>query len=106
MLKYCAVFSLWAGLGLAGDFITGQAARLVIGQPLFTRQDSGASDTLLGGVGGLAFAGDTLFAADANRLALGPINNRVLLYQNFSTMAPSPTAVFNFDLSTRCPVCV
>ena len=77
MLKNCALISLCACACLAGDFITGQGARLVIGQANFTQQDSGASDTLLGGVGGVAYAADTLFVADSNRIGFTPINNRV-----------------------------
>src|SRR5229473_7945616 len=105
MLKYCAVFSLWAGLGLAGDFITGQAARVVIGQSTFTSQNFGVSDTLIGSVGGLAFANDTLFVTDANRLGLQPINNRVLLFTNLSQTIPQPKASIGI-FTGRCPVCV
>src|SRR5579862_3155011 len=105
MLKYCAALSLCAALGLAGDFLTGQAARMVIGQTTFTAQNSGGansatgatgasgatgvagppgppSNTAFGAMGGLAFANDTLFVTDANRLGLLPINNRVLLFTN------------------------
>jgi uncharacterized protein (TIGR03437 family) len=117
MLKYCALFSLCAGVTLAADFMTGQAARLVIGQVNFTQQDplpclptdanSGncASATLLGGVGGIAYApgADTLIVTDANRIGLTPINHRVLMYHNLSKMLPAPTA--SFDVGPRCPVC-
>src|SRR5258708_23134507 len=83
MIKTCAFFSLCASVGLgasasAGNFVTGQGARLVLGQTNFTSQTPGASDTLLGGAGGLAFAGDTLFVADSNRVGFTPVNNRVL----------------------------
>ena len=80
MLKYCAFFSLCAGVGFAQQFETGQAARLVVGQTSFTSQVFGASDTLLGGAGGLAFANDTLFVADSNRVGFLPLNNRVLMF--------------------------
>ena len=76
MLKYCALFSLCAGVSLAADFLTGQAARLVIGQTTFTQQLAGTADTLLGGVGGVAYANNTLLVADANRIGLLPDNNR------------------------------
>ncbi len=105
MLKYCALFSLCAGVGLAGDFFTGQAARLVIGQTSFTSQISGASDTLLGGVGGLAFAANTLFVADSNKIGFTPVNNRVLLFQNVSQTMPTPLAEIP-AYSGMCPVCV
>ncbi len=113
MLKYCAIFSLCAGLSLAADFLTGQAARLVIGQTTFTQQDpppcditvgNCASASLLGGVGGLAYANNTLFVTDANRPGLTPINNRVLIYKNLSQKLPQPTDQLPAT-GVRCPVC-
>src|SRR5271154_2781559 len=96
MLKYCAFFSLCAALGLSQTFITGQAARLVIGQTTFTSQNNGASNTILGSISGLAYANDstggTLFIADSNRVGLQPVNNRVLMYSNMAQMVPQPTA--------------
>ena len=107
MLKYCAVFSLCAAVctvnGLAGDFMTGMAARAIIGQTTFTSQDSGASNTLLGGVGGIAYANNTLFVTDANRLGNAPINNRVVIFNNISHMVPSVQAEIGPN-SGRCPV--
>ncbi len=105
MLKYCAVFSLCAGLGLAADFMTGMAARAIIGQTTFTSQTSGASNTMLGGVGGLAYANNTLFVADGNRLGNQPINNRVVMYGNLSKMIPGAKAEIGPNTG-RCPVCV
>ncbi|HEV8144736.1 MAG TPA: hypothetical protein VGP79_00065 [Bryobacteraceae bacterium] len=104
MQKYCALISLCAGAALAGDFVTGQAARLVIGQPLFTQQQPGASEVLLGAVGGVAFAGDTLFVTDSNTVAYTPINNRVLFFRNVSTTIPGPRAELG-PYTGRCPVC-
>ncbi len=98
-------------MALSADFITGQAARLVIGQTTFTAQNSGgatgsgpASDTVFGAMGGLAYANNTLFVTDANRVGLQPINNRVLMFTNLSSSLPQPTAALQ-DF-TRCPVCV
>src|SRR5690348_6493429 len=105
MLRYCALFSLCAGVSLAGDFVTGQGARMVIGQTTFTSQTPGASDTLIGGVGGVAFAGDTLFVADSNRIGFQPVNNRILLFQNISQTMPAPLASIP-AFQGRCPVCV
>src|SRR5258706_7449749 len=105
MLKYCALISLCAGAALAGDFVTGQAARLVIGQPLFTQQNPGASATLLGAVGGVAFAGDTLFVTDSNTVASTPINNRVLFFNSVSTSLPGPRSELGV-FTGRCPVCM
>ena len=48
------------------------------GRPLSRHQQPGASNTLLGAVGGVAYANGTLFVADSNRTGLIPINNRVL----------------------------
>jgi uncharacterized protein (TIGR03437 family) len=105
MLKYCALLSLCAGVGLGANFLTGQGARLVIGQPTFTAQLPGASDTLLGSLSGIAFAGDTLFVADSNRIGLTPVNNRVLLFQNVSQTLPQPLSAIP-PYSGSCPVCV
>jgi uncharacterized protein (TIGR03437 family) len=105
MLKYCALFSLCASAGLAQpQFVTGQAARLVIGQTSFTSQNYGASNTLLGGAAGVAFAGNTLFVADSNRIGLSPINNRVLLFENMSQTLPTALQVIP-AYSGLCPVC-
>jgi len=90
--------------GQAASFTNGQAARLVIGQPTFTSQDSNSSDTVVGGVSGLAYANDTLLVADSNRVGAGPSNHRVLVYQGVSSMLPSPTAELTY--SRKCPVCV
>ncbi len=106
MFKKCALFSLCASVCLGqAQFVTGQAARLVIGQTSFTSQTSGASNTLLGAVGGLAFAADTLFVADSNNLGLTPDNNRVLMFQHTSQALPAPTAQIP-AYSGNCPVCV
>jgi uncharacterized protein (TIGR03437 family) len=88
----------------SGSFQLGQAARLVVGQTTFTAEDPNSSDTVIGAASGVAFAGDTLFVADSNRIGALPSNNRVLLFQNASSMFPSPTAALNY--STKCPVCV
>jgi hypothetical protein len=104
MLKYCVFLPLCAGLALSADFITGQAARLVIGQVTFTSQQFGATNTAIGSVGGLAFANNTLFVTDANRLGLLPINHRVLMFGNMSNL-PQPTAPIP-AFTSRCPVCV
>jgi phage tail sheath gpL-like len=102
-MRFICAFLLAVNAGLAAEFITGQAARLVIGQTTFTAQEQGASESLLGGVSGLAYANDTLFVADANPVGADPINNRVLLFKNLSLMLPGPTDEI---INTRpCPVC-
>ena len=86
-MKCISIFLFSAAAVCAADFTTGQAARLVIGQSTFTSQDSNSSDTILGGASGLAFAADTLFVADSNRVGASPSNHRVLLFQNASGMS-------------------
>lgn len=84
---------------------TGQAARLIIGQPTFTAQDIGASERQLGAVSGIAYANDTLYVVDANRLNATPNNHRVLVFPNISAQFPAPEQelpVNNF----RCQICV
>jgi uncharacterized protein (TIGR03437 family) len=103
MFKTCALLSLCACVGLAADFVTGQGARLVIGQTTFTQQQPGASDTLLGGVGGVAYANGILFVADSNRLGLTPVNNRVLLFPTQSFPGPLDTIR---PFLARCAVCL
>lgn len=85
--------------------MTGMAARAIIGQSTFTSQESGASNTLLGGVGGLAYANNTLFVTDANRVGNQPLNNRVVMFGNLSKMVPAVKAEIGPN-SGRCPVCV
>ena len=72
------------------NFSTGQAARLVIGQPNFSADDYGASNKLLGSPSGLAYANGTLWVNDANRLGALPSNNRVLRFSDLATY-PGPT---------------
>ena len=55
MLKYCALISLCALVGSGAEFVTGQGARLVIGQRTFTAQEAGTSNNLLGGAGALTY---------------------------------------------------
>ena len=101
----CVSIILFSGAVLcAADFITGQAARLVIGQSTFTSQDPNSSDLILGGVSGLAYAADTLFVADSNRVGASPTNHRVLLYRSLSGMLPRPTDSLTYD--RKCPACV
>jgi len=103
-MKFFAVLLLAANSTFAATFTTGQAARLVIGQKTFTEQAEGASDTVLGGVGGVAYGGDMLVVSDANRVAAEPINHRVLIYKGLSSMLPKPTDPLEY--TQRCPVCV
>ena len=103
-MKCISIFLFCAAAVCAADFTTGQAARLVIGQTTFTSQDSNSSDRILGAASGIAYAGDTLFVADSNRVGASPTNHRVLLYQNLSGMLPRPTDPLTYN--SKCPVCV
>ncbi len=103
-MRSLALFLLTVSLSLAADFRTGQAARLVIGQPTFTAQEPAGSQQVVGAASGLAYANDMLVVADSNRVGAAPINNRVLIYRSLSTMLPAPTA--SLDYTQRCPVCV
>lgn len=103
-MKCISAFLICAAAACAADFTTGQAARLVIGQPNFTAQQDASSNTILGAASGLAYAADTLFVADSNRVGATPINHRVLLFKNVSTTLPVPTA--ELPPSSTCPICV
>ena len=104
-MKCIQVFFLCATAVSAQNFVTGQAARLVVGQPNgFTAQDTNSSNVTIGGASGLAVAGDTLFVADSNRVGVTPSNNRVLIFTNLSSQLPAPTA--QLQNLTKCPVCV
>src|SRR5882672_10631561 len=96
-MKRIAIFVFFAAVVCAADFAGGQAARLVIGQLTFTSQDSNSSDTILGGASGLAYAADTLFVADSNRVGASPSNHRVPLYQNVPGMLPRPTDTLTYN---------
>ena len=104
MFKYLTFLTLCAGMSCAANFMTGQAARAVIGQPYFTAQNSGVSNTVFGGIGGLAYANNTLFATDANRLGLLPNNNRVLIFNNLGQLLPPADADIEPYMG-RCPMC-
>ncbi|MEQ1946162.1 MAG: hypothetical protein ABL995_03170 [Bryobacteraceae bacterium] len=106
MLKSSFFLTLCAGLlpCYAADFLTGQAARAVIGQGTFVTQTTNATEGTFGGVGGLAFAGNTLYATDANRLGLGNNNNRVLMFGNLRDTLPGPLDEIQPNTS-RCPLC-
>jgi uncharacterized protein (TIGR03437 family) len=104
-MKCIPVFLLSATAVFAQSFFTGQAGRLVVGQPNgFTAQDTNSSNTTIGSASGIAVAGDMLFVADSNRVGASPSNNRVLIFTNISSQLPAPTAQLPY--SSKCPVCV
>lgn len=103
-MKWICVLFLMAEACFASDFVTGQAARLVIGQTTFTSADPNSTNSIIGGASGVAYAADTLFIADDNRIGAVPDNNRVLIMPNLSGMLPSPTASLTYN--STCPICV
>jgi hypothetical protein len=103
-MKGISVFLLGAASVFAADFVTGQAARLVIGQTTFTAADPNSTNSIIGGAGGVAYAGNTLFVADSNRLGALPSNHRVLVFSNVSNSFPRATDPL-LPVS-KCPVCV
>ncbi len=104
------------------QYTTGQAARLVIGQPRFSAQRgvdvtvTGTSpnttttvtyetlQTLIGSAQGVAYANGTLIVADANRMGATPDNNRVLIYNNIGSWLPGPHDDI-LQNGTPCPLC-
>jgi uncharacterized protein (TIGR03437 family) len=101
----CIVLIVFSAAALfAADFNTGQAARAVVGQPQFTRQDAAPTDTVIGGASGVAFANNMLFVADSNRVGATPSANRVLIFTDVGSALKTPTA--EWDYTQRCPVCV
>src|SRR5258708_2971980 len=103
-MKVIPIFFLCAAAPFPPPFTPGQAPTLVVGQEAFTGQGSNSRGTIVGGVSGLAYAADTLFVADSNRVGASPSNHRVLLFQNLSGMLPSPAAQLTYN--RKCPVCV
>jgi uncharacterized protein (TIGR03437 family) len=105
----------------AVNFLTGQAARITIGQvtftdeyvppPIITTTNGTTTETptatqyQLGAVDGVAYANNTLFVVDAIHLIETglPVNNRVLIYNNISQFMYNPTA--EVPQGGRCPVC-
>ena len=107
-MKLCLLAFISTGVALAAtasDFMTGQAARILIGQVNFTQQDIGTpSQFVLGAVSGLAYANNMLFVVDSNHIQATPVQNRVLIYHNLSSLVPVSTE--EIPQGTRCPVCV
>jgi uncharacterized protein (TIGR03437 family) len=68
-------------------FQNGQAARAVVGQITFTVGNNNPSQQTLGGVSGIAWAGNRLYAADSNVLGATPSDNRVMVFD--TTLIPT-----------------
>lgn len=92
-------------------FVNGQAARLVIGQPTFTRQRPVSSRETIGSAAGIAVVGNRLFIADGNEVGATPLNNRLLIYNDLSSFLYDPTEELpqpgaGLPDDNFCPVCV
>ncbi len=105
-MKYAFVLLMAAASAWPAEmsFTTGQAARLVVGQSTFTTANPGTAQGILGGPHGVAYANDTLFVVDSNKLGATPVNNRVMIYRNFSRKLPGVTDAIREDQG-RCPIC-
>lgn len=88
------------------EFVTGQAARLVVGQKPFTEQSPESSDTVLGGVAGVAFANGTLIVADSNGVGASPVNHRIMIYRDLPPFVRDIHAEFPQEGEQRCPACI
>jgi len=105
-MKHLSIFLLSSVVTFAADFLTGQAARITIGQQTFTSQDTGnPSATQVGAVGGVAYANNTLFVVDSNHVQADPVLNRVLIFQNISQYNLDPASPIP-QQGQRCAVCV
>lgn len=102
-MKWLALLAVSTGFACAAEFVTGQAARLTIGQDTFTAQLPGTSEYRVGAASGIAIVNDTLFVADSSRIQANPQNNRVLIYNNLSGKLPGPKD--SIPSGFRCAVC-
>lgn len=108
-MKALFAILLAAQTAFCADYLTGQAARLVIGQKNFTSilaEVPPATQGVLGAVGGVGYANNHLFIADGNKIGGYPVNNRVEIYTPVSNL-PTPTSVpQSSQLGDNCPVCI
>src|SRR5262249_31994652 len=106
-MKHLFLLALISSIGAQADnFLTGQAARAVIGQVTFPEEDVRlpTNQFVLGAVSGVAYANNTLFVVDSNHIQATPIQNRVLIYNNLSGLIPGLSD--EIPQGTRCPICV
>lgn len=99
------IFVLGCGAATAGQFSTGQAAVSVVGQFDFSSTLPGAEAYQLGTVSGVTLVGDRLIVSDGGFPFAAPINNRVLIFNDFSRLRPGMSAdvvVGQADFGARC----
>jgi len=102
-VKYFVLSLACAAISPSAEFFSGQAARMLIGQKTFTAQEPVPAADTLGGVGGLAFANNTLFVADSNRVGSFPNNHRVLIFRSIDAVTLPVNAIV--PQINRCPAC-
>jgi hypothetical protein len=101
----CLVLFLVSTVGFAADYMTGQAARAILGQVSFTSQDTGSPSAFqLGAVSGLAYANGTLFVVDSNHIQADPVYNRVVIFKSLPQYFTDPKATI--PQGVRCPLCL
>ena len=89
----------------APAFLTGQGARVIIGQATFTDALPKTDNRSLGAAGGVAFANNILFVADSVRFSgTTPQNRRVVMYRDILGKVRNAADPIPPDIS-RCPVC-
>jgi uncharacterized protein (TIGR03437 family) len=103
------LFPLLATTLEAQNFITGQAARAVLGQTVFTTGDSNPSQQVLGGASGLAYdpIHGRLYVADSNRIGSFPQDHRVLVFDTHKIPEAHVDLTTDTDLAsqTSCYLC-
>lgn len=85
-------------------FVNGQAARLVVGQVHFTRQNPTPARNVSGAASGLAVGGNRLFVAEGSKIGASPRAHRVSVYENLAAIVPDLDA--DLDQSLECAVCL
>jgi hypothetical protein len=103
-MKYLSLLFLTFWTASGQEFLTGQAARMTIGQVTFTEQNETPTQYVLGAVDGVAFANNMLVVVDSNHIQATPVQNRVLIYNNISRFMLPPTS--EVPQGSRCPLCV
>jgi hypothetical protein len=106
-MKFYAFVLLCASAPLVfgQTFVTGQAARAEFGQYSFSRGETTATQGVLGGVGGLAWANGTLFVADDNHVGATPNNNRIMMFNTAQIPDPHAEVSQQNSASSLCELC-
>ena len=106
MRTYSALFVFFlSGFSVQAQFVDGQAARAVFGQTNFTAGDSNPSQTILGGVSGLAYYNGILYVADSNRVAATPEDSRIVAFPTVQVPNPKADITLAGLPNTDCYLC-